>query len=94
MVRLEVLVRSPFFGLPGFQFLYGAIGRRGGYNILCKFDLFQFLYGAIGRRYFKSIYNRYRCFNSYMVRLEEELGRIGLRGFYVSIPIWCDWKSQ
>src|SRR5690606_13538280 len=37
--------------------------------------------------------NGHPYFNSYMVRLEVSLLRISLPKTFISIPIWCDWKS-
>ena len=55
---------------------------------------FQFLYGAIGRRGLKKWIYDLSCFNSYMVRLEDLVGRCTAQSILVSIPIWCDWKSK
>ncbi len=55
---------------------------------------FQFLYGAIGRKHEGWSYVCHDRFNSYMVRLEAWRIRHSLQRWFVSIPIWCDWKTQ
>ena len=56
-------------------------------------EIFQFLYGAIGSCDWEGLVLKPRCFNSYMVRLEEGLYVYIYIKNKVSIPIWCDWKS-
>ena len=55
-------------------------------------NMFQFQYGSIGRCCCAPASRAKKCFNSSMVRLEENmpLPLPSLR--HVSIPVWFDWK--
>ena len=55
---------------------------------------FQFQCGAIGRKIPSKKVELEERFNSSVVRLEAELHGRSNYFLFVSIPVWCDWKTD
>ena len=92
MVRLEVCLFSNSLNDASVSIPIWCDWKLPTNQRVLKFRVFQFLYGAIGRIVFNDQFASFRCFNSYMVRLEVNIAQYRFHRRRVSIPIWCDWK--